>query len=89
MGKRFEQTFPQSSAKKPLAVREMNIKATMIYDFISRMTVMMCRIWNTYTMLMKLQNNTLTLEMILEVSQNINIDLPYDPTVPLVSTYPR
>lgn len=34
---------------------------------------------------MKLQNNTLTLEMILEVSQNINIDLPYDPTVPLVS----
>ena len=67
----------------------MNIKATMIYDFISRMTVMMCRIWNTYTMLMKLQNNTLTLEMILEVSQNINIDLSYDPTVPLLSTYPR
>jgi hypothetical protein len=53
---------------------------------------MLVRMWrkrNTPSLLVELQTCTTTLEINLEVSQNIGIVLPEDPTILLLGKYPK
>jgi hypothetical protein len=44
---------------------------------------------NPCTLLVGMQAGVTTLEKNLEASKNLNIDLPYDPAIPLLGTYQR
>jgi hypothetical protein len=44
---------------------------------------------NPYTLLMEMQTSATTRENIWRLLKNLNIDLPYDPAVPLLGIYPK
>jgi hypothetical protein len=50
------------------------------------------RMWgknNLCTLLMGIQTCATTLEKIWRLLKNLNIDLPYDPAIPLLGIYPK
>jgi hypothetical protein len=44
---------------------------------------------NTFTLLVGMQTSTTTLEKNWRLLKNLNIDLPYDPAIPLLRIYPK
>jgi hypothetical protein len=44
---------------------------------------------NPHTLLVGMQTGATTLEKNLEALKNLNIDLPYDPAIPLLGIYPK
>jgi hypothetical protein len=45
--------------------------------------------WNPFTLLVGMQTGITTLEKIKRHHKNLNIDLPYDPAIPLWGIYPK
>jgi hypothetical protein len=53
---------------------------------------MLARIWgkrNPNPLLMRMKAGTTTLEKNWRFLKNLNIDLPYDPAIPLLGIYPK
>jgi hypothetical protein len=44
---------------------------------------------NPRTLLVGMQTNATTLKKIWRLLKNLNIDLPYDPAIPLLGIYPK
>jgi hypothetical protein len=44
---------------------------------------------NPYTLLVGMQISTTTMESSVEISQKLEIELPYDPVIPLLGIYPK
>jgi hypothetical protein len=44
---------------------------------------------NPHTLLVGMQASATTLEKIWRLLKNLNIDLPYDPAIPLLEIYPK
>jgi hypothetical protein len=44
---------------------------------------------NTHTLLVGMQASETTLKKIWRLLQSVNIDLPYDPKIPLLGIYPK
>jgi hypothetical protein len=44
---------------------------------------------NPHTLLVGMQASATTLEKIWRLLKNLNIDLPYDPVIPLLGIYPK
>jgi hypothetical protein len=53
---------------------------------------MLVRMWgkrNPHTLLVGMQDGASTLEKIWRLLKNLNIDLQYDPAIPLLGIYPK
>ena len=83
-----------------LIIRKMQIKTIMRYYFTPiRIAIIqkaenntLARMWrnrNPCALLVGIYNNTGTMEDIIAVPQKINIDLPYNPAIPLLGIYPK
>jgi hypothetical protein len=49
----------------------------------------MWRKMNPHTLLVGMQTSATTLEKIWKLLKNLNIDLPYDPAIPVLGIYPK
>ena len=49
----------------------------------------MWRKGNTFALLVRMQTGAATVESSMEIPQKIKIDLPFNPTIPLLGIYPR
>jgi hypothetical protein len=44
---------------------------------------------NPYTLMVGMKTSTTTVEKVWRLLKNLNIDLPYDPVIPLLRIYPK
>ena len=49
----------------------------------------MWRKGNPFALLVGMQAGTTTVESSMEIPQKMNMDLPFDPAIPLLGTYPK
>ena len=76
-------------------IREIQIKTPMRYLYttirmakIKNLTKMQSN-WNSYILLVRMQNSSVILKNSLGVSDNVNICFSCDPTSPLLDIYPK
>ena len=82
-----------------LAIREMQIKATMRYHFtLVRMPInqinkrVLARLWrkgNPSALLAGMQTGAATVENSMEFPRKIKVELPFDLAIPLLGLYPK
>jgi hypothetical protein len=82
-----------------LAIKEMQIKTTLRFHLTPVRTAIIKNTTtcvgkdvgerNSRTLLVRMQAGATTLEKIWRLLKNLNLDLPYDPAIPLLGIYPK